>query len=67
MEEASELIQRINNKKNLPQFTSCCPAWIKYVEMYYPDLLNYVSSCKSPIGMQASIIKNYFTKIKNID
>lgn len=40
MEEASELISRItNNSKGLPQFTSCCPAWVKYVETFYPELI----------------------------
>lgn len=67
MEEASELVERIKNNKNLPQFTSCCPAWVKYVEMYYPELLNHISSCKSPIGMQGAIIKTYFAKMKNIN
>ena len=67
MEEASELIERIKNKKNLPQFTSCCPSWIKYAEIYHPELLPNISSCKSPIGMQTTMIKTYFAKTKNID
>lgn len=66
MEEASELINRIKNKKNLPQFTSCCPAWVKYTEIYHPELINNLSSCKSPIGMQGAIIKNYFSELKGI-
>lgn len=66
MEEASELIERIKNKTNLPQFTSCCPAWVKYMEIYHPNLLNHLSTCKSPIGMQGAIIKTYFSEMMNI-
>lgn len=63
MEEASELIQRITEKnKPLPQFTSCCPAWVKYAEMYHPDMLEHISSAKSPIGMQGATIKTYFAR-----
>lgn len=68
MEEAYELVQRIKNKSsNMPMFTSCCPAWVKMCEMYYPELINNLSSAKSPIAMQGSIIKTYFAKNMNID
>lgn len=67
MEEANELIDRIKNKKNLPMFTSCCPAWVKYVETFYPDFIPNLSSCKSPILMQGAVIKNYFADLKNIN
>lgn len=60
MEEANEFIERIKNGEKLPMFTSCCPAWIKYAEIYYPEILPYISTCKSPISMQGSIIKSYF-------
>jgi ferredoxin hydrogenase len=50
-EEASELIERIKENKNLPQFTSCCPSWIKFAETFYPEIIPNISSCKSPIGM----------------
>ena len=66
MEEASELVERIKNKSNLPQFTSCCPAWVKYMEIYHPNLLNHLSTCKSPIGMQGAMIKTYFSEMSNI-
>ena len=66
MEEASELIERIKSKKNLPQFTSCCPAWVRYMEIYHSKLLNHLSTCKSPIGMQGAIIKNYYSELMNI-
>lgn len=60
MEEASELVKRIKENKNLPLFTSCCPAWVKYAEIFYPELLKNLSTAKSPISMQGSIIKTYF-------
>ena len=67
LEEASELIERITNNKPLPQFTSCCPAWVKYVEMYYPEMTKNLSTAKSPIGMQGPTIKTYFAKKNNLD
>lgn len=67
MEEASELVDRIVNGKTLPQFTSCCPAWVKFVETYYPEMLPHVSTAKSPIGMQGPTIKTYFAKKMNLD
>ena len=67
-EEASELIQRITkNDKPLPQFTSCCPAWIKFAETYYPEMLPHISSAKSPLGMQGPTIKTYFAQKMGID
>lgn len=67
MEEASELVDRINNKGVLPMFTSCCPSWVKFTEIFYPEFIPNLSTCKSPILMQGAIIKNYFSKIKNIN
>ncbi|MDD3253249.1 MAG: [FeFe] hydrogenase, group A [Lachnospiraceae bacterium] len=68
MEEASELVSRVTkDSAPLPQFTSCCPAWVKFVETYYPDLLPHISSAKSPIGMQGPTIKTYFAKQMNLD
>ncbi|MDD3218484.1 MAG: [FeFe] hydrogenase, group A [Lachnospiraceae bacterium] len=68
LEEASELIERITmGTKPLPQFTSCCPAWVKYAEIYHPDMLEHISSAKSPIGMQGPTIKTYFAKKMNLD
>lgn len=67
-EEATELIERITKKeKPLPQFTSCCPAWIKFAETFYPEILPNISTCKSPIGMQGAIIKTYFAKKMGIN
>ncbi|MCX6279510.1 MAG: [FeFe] hydrogenase, group A [Bacteroidetes bacterium] len=67
MEEAWELQRRITEKVNIPQFTSCCPAWVKYVEIFYPSLLKYLSTVKSPISMQGSMVKSYFAQKKGID
>lgn len=75
VEEASELLERVTKgNKPLPQFTSCCPAWVKYAETYYPEMLPNISTAKSPIGMQGPTIKTYFaqkmklkpTKIVNV-
>ncbi len=66
MEESAELIDRIQNGKPLPLFTSCCPAWVKYVEEFYPDLLPYVSSCKSPQQMLGAVIKSYWAETEGI-
>jgi len=67
MEEANELIERIQNNGVLPMFTSCCPAWVKFLEIFYPDYIPNLSSTKSPILMQGAIIKTYFAKKMNID
>ena len=67
MEEASELVERINNGKKMPQFTSCCPAWVKYVETYFPDMRENLSTAKSPILMQGPTIKTYFAEQNQID
>lgn len=65
-EESYELIERLKTKKNLPMISSCCPAWVLYAEKYYPELLNNLSTCKSPIAMLSNIIRTYFINKKNI-
>ena len=57
VEEAKELVQRIKESKPLPMFTSCCPAWIRYVEFYRPDLIPHITTVKSPQNMLGSLIK----------
>jgi ferredoxin hydrogenase len=60
-EEAAELVSRIKNGGGaLPQFSSCCPAWVKFVEYFYPEMRENLSTCKSPIGMQGATVKTYF-------
>lgn len=66
MEEAMELVDRIKNKGILPQLSSCCPAWVKYCEIFYPELIPNLSSAKSPIAMHSTIIKTYFAKEKGL-
>ena len=66
MEEASELVWRIEHQGVLPMFTSCCPAWVKYAEIFYPEYLPHLSTCKSPITMQSTMIKTYFARQKEI-
>ena len=67
MEEANELIERIKSNKNLPQFTSCCPAWVKFVETFHPDLIPNLSTAKSPIAMQGVTVKTYFAEQKKLN
>lgn len=67
MEEASELLDRIQHHKPLPQFTSCCPAWVKFVETYAPELLPHISTAKSPIGMFGPMIKTWYAEKQGIE
>lgn len=62
MEEANEFIQRLTTKQNLPLFTSCCPAWVRYLETQHPDMLNHLSTCKSPQGMLSPLLKEILPK-----
>lgn len=68
VEEATELVNRIkSNSKNLPMFTSCCPAWINYVEESQPELIPNLSTCKSCLAMLAATLRGDFAKEKKID
>ena len=62
MEECTEFLNRYTNNERLPQFTSCCPAWVKYAEQYYPEMLPQLSTCRSPQGMFGSLAKRYYAK-----
>jgi len=57
MEEATEFLGRLKEGKNLPLFTSCCPAWIRYMETQHPDMLNHLSTCRSPLSMLSPVLK----------
>jgi len=57
VEEANEFLGRFKSGKHLPQFTSCCPAWVKFAEQYFPTLLDNLSTCRSPQQMLGSLIK----------
>ena len=67
MEESHEFIERFTKKENLPLITSCCPGWVRYAETYYPELLNHLSSCKSPHMMEGALIKSYYAEKNNIN
>jgi NADH-quinone oxidoreductase subunit G/NADP-reducing hydrogenase subunit HndD len=67
MEEGTELVNKITHGEKLPMFTSCCPAWVKYAEHYYPELLPRISTCKSPQEMMGATIKSYLAQKQNID
>ncbi|HON68646.1 MAG TPA: [Fe-Fe] hydrogenase large subunit C-terminal domain-containing protein, partial [Phycisphaerae bacterium] len=67
MEEASELVHRIQNGGKLPMMTSCSPGWIKFVESFYPDLMPNLSTCKSPQQMLGAVVKSYFAQREGID
>ena len=67
LEEAAELIDRIKNNKPLPMFTSCCPGWVKYVEQNRPEILEHISTCKSPHEMEGAVLKTYYAKKMGID
>ncbi|MBG0763721.1 MAG: iron hydrogenase small subunit [Tissierellales bacterium] len=66
IEEATELIHRINHNGTLPMLTSCCPAWVKFFEHQFPDLLDIPSTCKSPQIMFGTIAKTYYAQKKNL-
>ena len=57
IEESSEFIERVVSGERIPQFTSCCPAWVKFVEQYYPEFVGHLSTCKSPQQMFGSLAK----------
>jgi len=67
MEEASELVHRLQNGGTLPLMTSCSPGWVKFVEEFYPERIPNVSSCKSPQQMLGAIIKTYWAGQRGID
>ena len=65
--EAEELLERLKEKKPLPMFTSCCPAWINYIELYRPDLIPNITTSRSPQIHGGGLIKNYWAKKMKID
>ena len=57
IEESNEFIKRVGANERMPQFTSCCPAWVKFVEQYYPEFVDHLSTCRSPQQMFGSLSK----------
>jgi len=66
MEETNEFLKRLETGSRIPQFTSCCPAWVKFAEQYYPDLLPHLSSCKSPQQMFGALARDILPGKLNI-
>lgn len=67
MEEANEFVERLQNGGTLPLITSCSPGWVKFCEIYHPELLDNLSSCKSPQQMFGAIIKTWYAEKNGID
>lgn len=60
IEESEELMNRLEAGENLPLFTSCCPAWVKFCEERYPDLAKNLSTCRSPQQMFGAVVREYY-------
>lgn len=69
MEEGSEFLEKLKNKENekFPMFTSCCPGWVRFIKSQYPDMVDQLSSAKSPQQMFGAIAKTYYAKLLNVD
>ena len=68
MEEGSEFVKKFTtNKSSLPLITSCCPAWVDFLEKYYPDLIEHFSTCKSPHEMVGALAKTYYAQKIGVD
>ncbi|WP_342566210.1 NADH-dependent [FeFe] hydrogenase, group A6 [Paenibacillus sp. FSL R7-0345] len=67
MEEGTELLSRLSSGQNLPLMTSCCPGWVKFMEHNFPDMLDNLSTCKSPHEMEGAMVKSYFAGKLGID
>lgn len=67
MEEATELLSRLENGNPTPMFTSCCPGWVKFLEHYYPQYIPNLSTCKSPQEMFSAVLKTYYCRKNGIN
>jgi len=69
MEEGSEFLERLKNKDSntLPMFTSCCPGWVRFLKSQYPDMVDQLSTAKSPQQMFGAVAKSYYAKLLNVD
>jgi NADH-quinone oxidoreductase subunit G len=65
--EAEELIERFKEKGTLPMFTSCCPAWVKFIEFYHPEFIPNLTSARSPHIMLGAIVKKYIAQKEKIN
>lgn len=62
IEESKELIARLKQKERLPLITSCSPGWVNFMEKFYPELIPFASTCRSPMGMLSALIKTYYAQ-----
>ncbi len=67
IEESNEFIRRVQTGGSMPQFTSCCPAWVKFVEQYYPEFINNLSTCRSPQQMFGALSKTILSEQLGVD
>lgn len=67
IEETTEFLTRVENQGVMPQFTSCCPGWVNFVERRYPEMIPHLSTCKSPQMMMASTVKNHFARLAGLE
>lgn len=67
MEETHEFLERFSQGERLPIFTSCCPAWVHFLELYFPEQVDHLSSCKSPQGMMGALLKTYYAQKIGVD
>ncbi len=69
MEEGTEFLEKLKNKENekFPLFTSCCPGWVRFIKSQYPDMVNQLSTAKSPQQMFGAVAKSYFAKLLKVD
>jgi len=67
MEESEEFIKRLNNDGPLPLLTSCSPGWVKFLEHFYPEMIPYMSTCRSPMTMLSVLLKTYYAEKVAID
>ena len=62
VEEATEFLKRIQKKERLPLLTSCSPGWINFLEKFYPEMIPYASTCRSPMSMTSVLLKTYYAE-----
>ncbi|NPV26933.1 MAG: 4Fe-4S binding protein [Firmicutes bacterium] len=67
LEEGNELLERLQHGGKLPMITSCSPGWINFCETFYPDLLDHLSTCKSPQQMFGALVKTYWAQKMGVD
>ena len=68
MEEGSEFLERLKDPEaKLPMFTSCCPGWVRFIKSQYPDMVDNLSTAKSPQQMFRAVAKTYYAQLLNVD